>query len=213
MSLTDGLRAFEELETKLPDIDPDDIAERLEALGAEHKGVAPIKERIYKPTELMKAENLTSRLRRIGEKGDPKAIVEYVMKQKLPPLLLPGFEELGPKIKARREFEVFIGSTLDGQCGFDTHRAILKAQGLEVDDRMKTERITYLLDGVKYELKKILTYNRKNTDLPGPFLEIEGPTVQSIMLALQKIDITDFSRLSPRSSRGLVEEFRSVKVD
>ena len=200
----------EELETKAF-IDTEQAIATLRGMGAEHCGNLTILEHRYHTNSVMGKESQSLRLRLIQDAL--QKVVELVLKDKLPPHAFPGHPELGFPIKSRRELEVKLASTIEEDCGFQTMQEILRVLHMRVRDAITTERQRFTLPqhpGVLYEVERITSYNNKTKNLPPPFMEIEGETINQIAAAVHALGIP-LTALSSDTKGSVMRKHRHKK--
>lgn len=197
----------EEIETKILAVDPKETRRRLIDAGAGEGGHFTVTEMRYVATEALRAAGFSGP--RLRELLDQQGVgqVELVLKRKNPALCLPGNEVLGPRFKWRTEHEVIVPSSAGERSSFTTLQAMLGIFGLQLRGHLVTSRTSYLLEGVRFEVDRILSFNGDSNCLPPPFLEIEGPTPERIAQAVEAIGYR-IEDCVPLTKQQVIEAFR-----
>ncbi|MFH1444499.1 MAG: hypothetical protein ABIG34_03855 [Candidatus Peregrinibacteria bacterium] len=169
----------DEIEAKILGVDTEEVQQRLREAGAIHEGNFFITEQRYCPTDAMREKGLSGpRLRRLtGVHGEQ---LELTIKQKLPSLVLPSRTDLGPKFKRRTEHEFIQHGAAKGKRRYQLMQSLLDDTFTRRGD-MLSARTRFVLGAVRVELDHILSCDGSSENLPPPFLEIEGPTPQTIL--------------------------------
>ena len=201
-----NLEGVEELETKILLIDPGAVQKILRKNKAQYEGTFQVEEQRYHPNKEMQRLRMSTRLRILRNGGEH--FVEVVTKQKFRPKRVQGYEKFGRRLKRRKEFESELIKTGGNDCRYDTMKFQLALWGLKERDHFTTKLIRYAWRNVRFELETVLSYNGEETNLPPPFLEIEGPDDASIVAAAKAIgySVNDFS---PFTKRDVVKAYRA----
>lgn len=208
----DDIQGEEELETKILNIDVDAVRKALRKLHAKSDGEMSVTEQRYETTKNMKKHKLSTRLRKL--ENHTRTSVELVLKKKHPREEIEGHEELGPRLKRRTEFELDLQNTTSSECRYSLMRTLMLAYGLKERDRITTARTQFILTGklkgVHVDIERILSYKatkgrERKTNLPPPFLEIEGPTPAKIISTAKALGY-DVEDLSPLTKRALIKK-------